>query len=159
MSKEHLLYQFGAAYDEDRWFIGVKNAINGTSPEAAAWKPKGISNSIHEILNHLLYYNEAYLRRFKGIEYEYEVESNEETFDGEEDWPSTAARFQFVMDEFRDLIRKADESKFDEMSPPRNTVSWRTVIGNICLHNAHHGGQIVMIRKLQGSWDKTWGET
>jgi len=28
---------------------------------------------------------------------------------------------------------------------------------NINTHNAHHGGQIVLLRKLQGSWDSKGG--
>ena len=61
------------------------------------------------------------------------------------------------MNEFRDLITNADEGKFDEPVSATNPASWATLISNINAHNAHHGGQIVLLRKMQGSWDRAQG--
>ena len=35
--------------------------------------------------------------------------------------------------------------------------SWCTTIAHINTHNAYHTGQIIYIRKLQGSWDPDKG--
>jgi uncharacterized damage-inducible protein DinB len=153
--KSILVAQFTACYDKNGWFVATKNAIANVTAEQADWKPDGADNSIREIINHLNYYNNAYLQRFKGNEYEYEVAGNDETFDkGEGDsWEAEATRFDAIMSEWRKQLEKADPSKFDELAPPRNESKWQAVIANINAHNAHHGGQIVLLRKLQGSWD------
>ena len=61
------------------------------------------------------------------------------------------------MEEFRSLIVAADEEKFDQPVSATNQAKWSTLISNINAHNAHHGGQIVLLRKLQGSWDYAKG--
>jgi hypothetical protein len=62
-------------------------------------------------------------------------------------------RFDSIMTVWRHELKNAEEAKFDELAPPRNESPWWEVIANINVHNAHHGGQIVLLRKLQGSWD------
>ena len=61
------------------------------------------------------------------------------------------------MSGWRDEIGKAVDAKFAELAPPRNEIPWWHLIANINAHNAHHGGQIVILRKLQGSWDSSGG--
>jgi uncharacterized damage-inducible protein DinB len=158
-TKTILLGQFSACFDKNGWFVATKNAIAGVTAAQADWKPAGADNSIREIINHLNFYTYAYLQRFKGIDYEYATDDNDLTFDqGEaESWEAEAARFDSIMNEWRELLEKADESKFEELAPPRNESKWRTVISNINAHGAHHGGQIVLLRKLQGSWNPKGG--
>jgi len=160
-TKELLLEQFTECYDENAWFVALKNALQNLTAEQAAWKPENSDNSIWETLSHLNFYNEAYLKRFKGIEYEYPVSSNDETFSSdetasEEAWGREVERFVSVMSEWRTLLEAADETKFDEAVPNKETP-WSALVSHINTHNAHHGGQIVLLRKLQGSWDAAKG--
>ncbi|HKP69138.1 MAG TPA: DinB family protein [Pyrinomonadaceae bacterium] len=159
MDKETLLRQFSNSYDNNGWFVATKNAIKGVTAEQAAWKPEGADNSIYELINHLNYYNNAYLQRFKGADYEYKIADNDESFDKGEaaSWDAEAARYDSIMSEWRTLLDSADDSKLAEFVPPYNEVPWLSLIGNIIAHNAHHGGQIVLLRKLQGSWDSSGG--
>ena len=160
-TKDTLLRQFTKCYDENGWFVAVRNAIEGVNVEQAAWKNEDSVNCIWETLSHLTYYNYAYLQRFKGIEYEYDVSNNEETFSTgeytESDWQADVARFDAVMTEWRRLIESADESKFSEPVPTNPSRTWAELIADVNAHNAHHGGQIVLLRKLQGSWDSSGG--
>jgi uncharacterized damage-inducible protein DinB len=158
-TKNILLEQFTTCFDTNGWFVATKNAIARVTAEQAEWKPEGADNSIREIINHLNYYNNAYLLRFKGIDYEYKVADNDETFDKGEapSWEDEAARFDTIMSEWRELISQADDGKLDELAPPNNEMPWWQLIGNINAHGAHHGGQIVLLRKLQGSWDSGKG--
>lgn len=162
MMKEILLEQLTVSYDQNGWFVALKNAVKNLTAEQAVWKTDGLENSVWEILAHLNYYNFAYLQRFKGIEYAYSKSSNDETFESasdvsEADWQSEIARFEAIMNEWRELITAADETKFAEKIPPKNEAVWWEVLANVMMHNAHHGGQIVVIRKLQGSWDSSKG--
>src|SRR5688572_14359544 len=43
--KETLLKQYDRCYNENGWFVAVRNAINGITAEQAAWKPEGSDNS------------------------------------------------------------------------------------------------------------------
>ena len=130
--------------------------------EQAIWKTEGLDNSIWEILAHLNYYNKAYLERFKGINYVYPANDNDETFSSAETiseaaWQTEVEKFDSIMGEWRKLLESADESKFDEMVSVENQSLWASLISHVNTHNAHHGGQIVLIRKLQGSWDASKG--
>jgi uncharacterized damage-inducible protein DinB len=161
-TKELLLEQFTECYDENGWFVALKNALQNLSAEEAAWKPENSDNSIWETLSHLNFYNEAYLKRFKGIDYEYPVSNNDETFSSdetasEETWGKEVERFVAVMSEWRNLLEAADEAKFDEPVSEKNESPWGSLVSHINAHNAYHGGQIVLLRKLQGSWDAAKG--
>ena len=159
-TKEILLEQFAAAYDKNGWFVALKNAINNLTAQEAAWKTENIDNSIWEILSHLNYYNYAYSERFKGIDYEYSIKTNDETFtseNSEEAWQTEIERFNSIMKEWGNLLESADEKKYNESVSEKNKSLWSSVISHINLHNAHHAGQIIVLRKLQGSWNSSKG--
>lgn len=162
MIKELLLEQFTACYDANGWFVALKNALENLTAEQASWKTENSGNSIWGILRHLNFYNEAYLKRFKGIAVDYSGIENDETFSGAEDisdeaWQAETARFDAIMSEWRDLLESAGEGKFAEAVSEENKSAWSSLISHINVHNAHHGGQIVLLRKLQGSWDTKRG--
>ncbi|HEY0462028.1 MAG TPA: DinB family protein [Pyrinomonadaceae bacterium] len=161
-TKEILLKQFTAAYDENGWFVALKNALNNLTAEQAAWKTENLENSIWEILAHLNFYNRAYVERFKGIEYVYPTTDNDETFAGAdavsaEAWQREVEKFERIMTEWRSLLETANETKFSKTVSATNEMLWAVLLSHVNLHNAHHGGQIVVIRKLQGSWDASKG--
>ena len=60
-TKETLLEQFTACYDENGWFVALKNAVKNLTAEQANWKTENLDNSIWQIVHHLNFYNEAYL--------------------------------------------------------------------------------------------------
>lgn len=158
--KDILLEQFTTCFDENGWFVAIRNAIAGLTAEQAAWKPNDTENSIWETLGHLTFYNHAYVERFKGVDYKYATDDNDETFAAgttEAEWNADVEKFEAVMNEWRDLIAATDESKFDEQVSKTNTASWATLISNVNAHNAYHAGQILLIRKLQGSWNPEQG--
>jgi uncharacterized damage-inducible protein DinB len=158
---ETLLKQFDSCYNTNGWFVAVRNAIDGVNAEQAAWKPEGSGNSIWESLTHLTYYNNAYLQRWKGIEFEYDVADNDETFRSGEAaegaWRAEVEKFDAVMTEWRTLIEQADESKFSEPVPTNTSRMWADLIADVNAHNAYHGGQILLLRKLQGAWNPAKG--
>jgi uncharacterized damage-inducible protein DinB len=161
-TKEILLEQFKTCYDENGWFVALKNAVNNLSAEDAAWKPIGADNSIWGILAHLNFYNERYLKKFRGEQVEKLDLDNSETFAGEENateeaWASEIERFDRVMNGWREAIEAASDARLAEQVSNKHPNRWANVIADINAHNAHHGGQIVILRKLQGSWDAAKG--
>jgi uncharacterized damage-inducible protein DinB len=156
-----LAKQFSACYDSDSWFVSVRNAVRDLNVEQAAWKPIDGVNCVWETLSHLTYYNAAYLQRFKGESHEYDVSTNDETFStgeyDEQSWQADVGRFDSVMTEWRRLIEHADEERFDQPVPNKPERTWAELLADINAHNAYHGGQIVLLRKMQGSWDDAQG--
>lgn len=161
MIKETLLKQYDRCYNENGWFVAVRNAIDGITAEQAVWKLDGTDNSIWESLTHLTYYNNAYLQRFKGVEFQYDTDNNDETFSSgestEEAWRDVFEKFDAVMTEWRELIEQANESKFSEAVPTKPERIWADLLSDINAHNAYHGGQMLLLRKLQGSWNPEKG--
>ncbi|CAN5478848.1 DinB family protein [soil metagenome] len=159
--KELLIEQFTSCYDQNGWFVAIKNTLDDLTAQEAAWKSDGVDNSIWEIVSHLNYYNYAYVERFKGVDYHYPTDDNDATFvagnGSKEEWQAEIARLDSILTEWRELIGNANEAKFVEAVSASNPAKWRTLISNISAHNAHHGGQIVLLRKLQGSWDRRKG--
>ena len=162
MTKEILVEQLTICFDENGWFVALKNALRNLTAEQAGWKTEALENSIWEILAHLNFYNERYLRRFRGEAIPPVNIENSETFAGgaelsETAWQAEVESFERIMSEWRDLLKAADEEKLLQAVSAENQSPWWEVISNINTHNAHHGGQIVVIRKLQGSWDSSKG--
>ena len=161
MTKDLIISQFSICYDTNGWFVAVRRALDGVTAEQAAWKPEGTDNSIWESLSHLTYYNYAYLLRFSGVDYEYDITDNDETFrSGEptaEAWRAEVAEFDRIMTEWRALIAAADDDKFGAAVSATNHATWAELIANVNAHNAYHGGQILLLRKLQGSWNPEKG--
>jgi uncharacterized damage-inducible protein DinB len=157
MLKDTLLKQFAVCYDQNEWFVAVKNAVTGVTAEEAEWKPHGAQHSIRELINHLCHDNNAFLQRFQGLDYKSPAANNDETFDSVgESWEADLQRFEEIMTKLREVLQNMDDSKLDQRMAPRNELV-RIEIGNMNAHNAYHGGQIVILRKLQESWDPKKG--
>lgn len=160
MLKDVLIDQFNKCYDKNGWFVAIRNAVDGITAAEAAWKPNGADNSVWHTMSHLTFYNYAYVERFKGVDFRYETDDNDETFKSgltDEEWMAEIERFDSVMMEFRLLIESADDEKFHQMVSAEKQTTWAILIGEINAHNAYHAGQILMLRKLQGSWDRAKG--
>jgi uncharacterized damage-inducible protein DinB len=158
MSKEILLEQFAACYDENGWFVALLNALEGVTADQAAWKPENADNSIWENVNHLIFWNERWLQRYRGELNKPEDVENKGTFhSGETDWQATLEKLNAVMAEWREKLRSIDE---DKLASPVNSeyhAPWRSPLAHQNIHNAYHIGQIVLLRKLQGSWNPDHG--
>lgn len=160
--EQMLLKQFDHCYDKNGWFVALKNALEGVTAEQAAWKPEGADNSIWASLNHLNYYNNAYLQRFKGIDYEYSITTNEQSFESTvgstaEAWRAELDRLDSIMTEWREVLAAADETRLAEIVPKKPGTTWADIVIDMNIHNAYHGGQILLLRKLQGAWNPEKG--
>jgi uncharacterized damage-inducible protein DinB len=101
-TKETLLEQFTACYDENGWFVALKNALENLTAEQAIWKTKNLDNSIWEALAHLNFYNERWLKRFTGEAVSEINVENSETFAGAKEvseaaWLAEIERFEQIM--------------------------------------------------------------
>ncbi|SNZ15908.1 Uncharacterized damage-inducible protein DinB (forms a four-helix bundle) [Terribacillus aidingensis] len=146
--KSYILDQIEASYNKTTWFVPLKPAIEGLTAEQAAWTDTEETNSIHDIIRHLLFYKADYLKQFKEGKERTKVTEIQQTFEGEESWEKTVQQFFVIMDSWLQAVEEADEEKLQ---------TWSKEIAHICQHITYHTGQIVHIRKVQGSWRKEQG--
>ena len=76
--------------------------------------------------------------------------NNDETFNNfdAKQWSELTKQLDQVMTDWENAVQAADDEK---------VAKWATMISDIATHNAYHVGQIVYVRKEQGSWDPEKG--
>lgn len=155
--KDLLLNQLDA-FENNHWFVSLENSLVGLTEEQASWKETEDSNSIREIVNHLIYWNQRYLDRFTGVAPSTRLE-NAETFENQHDmdWRETVVQLKDIMAQWRRAVEESDEDRFDQGAYEDRDEEWGSVIANMTIHIAYHTGQILYARKKQGSWNVEQG--
>jgi uncharacterized damage-inducible protein DinB len=148
--KSILLEQLRTTHNQKDWFVPANTAVEGLTPEQASWKDTSGNHSIGQLANHLVFWNQEELAKFKGEPVPKFSGDNNETFNSFDvkKWAATVQQLDNVLTEWEKVIEAADDKKLE---------SWYSTIAHIGTHNAYHVGQIVYIRKLQGSWDPEKG--
>ena len=97
-----------------------------------------------------MFWNQRTLARLKGEPESKFSGNNEETFDtfDAKRWNDTVRQYDEVMTELEKLIANANDAELK---------SWATDLEHIGAHNAYHIGEIVHVRREQGSWDPKKG--
>ena len=145
-----LLEQLRTTHNEKDWFVPGKIAVEGLTAEQASWKDKSGNHSVGQLAYHLVFWNRQELAKFKGEEPAKFSGNNNETFDNfdSKQWASVVQQLDEVMADWEKAVTAADDKKLQE---------WASTIAHIGAHNAYHIGQIVYVRKEQGSWDPDKG--
>lgn len=150
-----LSYGLKIAYEEECWYPPLKPILDGLTAKQALWKPvEGKVNSIWENLNHLIYYKERFYSRVQGEPFT-ELSSNDDTFhytqmiDSNEEWAKVVARHEELHQNIAKFIDSLSDDDFERLvlQYPLGLSLY-----NILIHDAYHSGQIVQLRKMQGSW-------
>ena len=142
--KSVLLAQLKTTHDEQNWFVPTSKAVGGLTAEQAVWKDGKCNHSIAELVSHLIFWNESNLAKFE----------NPPAFDtfvmtsDKASWDAAVRRLNDTLTGLEKVVEAADDKQI---------ASWSSTIANISTHNAYHIGQIIYIRKLQGSWDPEKG--
>lgn len=145
-----LLEQLRTTHNEKDWFVIIDGAVEGLTAEQAGWKDGSGNHSVGQLTNHLLFWNRRELAKFKGEPEEKYSGNNDETFNNfdAKKWSDTVKQLDDVMNQLEKLVETADEKKLE---------SWASEIAHIGTHNAYHVGQMIFVRKLQGSWNPERG--
>ena len=144
--KSILLEQLRSTHNVKEWFVPVNTALEGVSPEQAKWKDGSGNHSIGQLASHLIFWNLDQLAKFKGEKPAPFNGNNDETFNNFDNanWKATVQKLDSVLVAWEKAIEAADDKKLQ---------TWYSAIAHIGTHNAYHTGQMIFIRKLQGSWD------
>lgn len=156
-SAELILEQFDIHVHQNEWFVSMDVALEGITSAEAAWCLNQ-SNTIWQIVNHLLFWNTDVVHRLRGTLNPAQANNNDDTFGepgnpaDEAGWERTLSELQGVMQRLRDTIVEMEDGKLD--MPYRDEGEpTRRLLSNIMMHDTYHIGQIVLLRKLQATWN------
>ncbi|MCI0448982.1 MAG: DinB family protein, partial [Chlorobi bacterium] len=159
--KQVIIEQMASCRNQKNWFVPMSNALAGLTAKQASERDESENHSIWQIVNHLIFWNERWLIRFKSIPPPKIKGSNNETFENkkgsEEDWKLTVKKLDDVLGEWETELMMAEESKLLNEPVEGAGGEWFDVLSQIALHNAYHIGQIVHLRKQHGNWDSKHG--
>jgi len=147
--KSILLEQLRSTHNQVGWFVPANTAVAGLTAEQASWTDQKGNHSVGQLAAHLVYWNQRNLARFRG-EAVSKFNNNDETFTSFDStrWNATVRQLDEVMTAWEREVEAADEQKLK---------SWYSTIARIGAHNAYHIGQMIYVRKAQGSWDPEKG--
>jgi uncharacterized damage-inducible protein DinB len=149
--KSVLLAQLKTTHDEQDWFVPASKSVEGMTAEQASWKPGKDDHSVAQLVNHLVFWNSQQLAKMRGQKAPAYSGKNDETFGGSVDkaaWEKAVAQLDSVMKDMEKWFEAADDAA---------VAKWADTIAHISAHNAYHTGQILYIRKQQGSWNPEKG--
>lgn len=145
-----LLEELKSTHSAKDWFVDGNTAIAGLTAEQAKWRDGSGNHSVGQLAYHLVFWNKQELAKFKGETPEKYSGKNDDTFNDfdSKQWTNIVQQFDQVMTDWEKAVESADDKKIAEKASD---------ISHIATHNAYHIGQIVFVRKLQGSWDPEKG--
>jgi len=144
--REVLLAELRSTHSVEDWFVPANVAVKGLTAEQASWTDGKGNHSVGQLAFHLVFWNRRNLLVLKGEKPEKFSGNNDETFDkfDSRSWSETVQQLDNVLNELEKWVETADEAKLKESA---------SVFTHISTHNAYHIGQILYVRKEQGSWD------
>lgn len=145
-----LLEQLRTTHSVKDWFVPVDVAVDGVTAEQANWTDGKGNHSVGQLTNHLLFWNRRALAQFKGEDPGKFSGNNDETFNNfdSKQWTATVQQLDEVMAGWEKAVETADDATLEKQA---------STIAHIGAHNAYHIGQIVFVRKEQGSWNPDKG--
>lgn len=159
-AKDVISDQLLANANDPSWYVPFSDSVESLSEEQAFWKPNEESNSIAEIVQHLLYWNQTWQTRYQEshVNAVPSIGSNNNSFiiPEKDTFTDLKTRLLKVLLKWQDLL--TEERVESDVNGFPEQVKWWGVLGNVSTHNAYHIGQIIYIRKLQNSWKLANGE-
>ena len=145
-----LLEQLQTTHNKKDWFVPANVAVEGLTAEQASWRDGKGNHSIGQLAYHLVFWNKQVLDKFNGQTPAKFSGNNEETFDkfDAKTWADIVKQLDEVMTAWEKAVENASDEKLNAAA---------SEIAHVSAHNAYHTGQIIYIRRLQGSWDPEKG--
>ncbi len=148
--KSILLEQLRSTHNKAEWFVPANTAVAGLTAEQANWTDAKGNHSVGQLVSHLIFWDRRSLDKFEGKPQAKYNGNNDATFTSfdPKQWNADVKELDQVMTEWETAVQSADESKLQK---------WYSTIAHIGTHNAYHIGEIVYVRKEQGSWNPANG--
>lgn len=150
-----LTAQFDRCYAKEEWFAPFTVVMEGVTAAQAAWRPTSAINSIWQIVNHLNFWMERMLQYLTDAPVPSGPADNRDTFGpvgdpaDQEGWAATMARSHQLRADLRSFLTGLTDEDLDR---PFRKVTVGDLVADLIAHDAHHLGQIILLRKLGENW-------
>ncbi|UUZ95080.1 DinB family protein [Paenibacillus sp. P25] len=151
--KSILIDQLTACYNDKSWFIPLQETLIDVTAVQAALENES-KQSIWKIVNHLIFWNEKWLERFNVEQFELNntIDNNDTFYINPNDindfeWRRTLIRLEVVFRRWKESLEECEDSKLISLIPSYFNSPWWGVVSNLCIHNAYHIGQIMLLKK------------
>jgi uncharacterized damage-inducible protein DinB len=141
---------FAKQFDGNPWLgVNFTQKLQHVTPEMAAYKINPDTNSIWEILNHIIGWREVVLQ---GIPQNGYISPNHNYLQpienpSELEWEHTLVRLKDSQQDWMEFFETLDESIFDEPFGDKPYTYYELILG-ILHHDIYHLGQISLLIKL-----------
>jgi len=144
--REVLLAELKSTHNSKEWFVPVDVAVEGMTPEQAAWRDAKGNHSVGQLVYHLWFWDLRTLQGLKGEKLIQFSGNNDDTFN------------DYNPKKFHETVKQLDEvmsglEQWVETAPEKKLAENAQVFTHISTHNAYHIGEMVLVRKEQGSWN------
>jgi uncharacterized damage-inducible protein DinB len=152
---KHLLYGTG--------FTPLERAINGLTQEQAIAKPCDSPHSIADILAHLNFWQSWALTAIRGEPKSMPAKAADGWVGLTGSWDELVSGFLKGLEEAKTFTD--DEALLQTPFDPEGKIGWgfekvsigEAILDVIAVHNAHHLGQIILLRRMLGAWPPQGG--
>jgi uncharacterized damage-inducible protein DinB len=142
-------------------YIPPARALEGLSSADAERRIPGANHSVAEVVAHMTYWLDWFIRRCEGEAVPAPVHADLGwPAIARGSWPEHQAQFFATLDRAAGLSQRA---RFDEPIspplefPPISHYRIRDAVVHMASHNAHHLGQVIVLRQLLGTWPPPGG--
>ena len=142
--------------DQSGGFTPFARALDGLSGEDAVRRPDGSPHSVAEVVAHPVFWQDRFLRMVDG-EPPSPVPHASDGWPAvsADEWPDLVARFLANRERFRALA--ADEAELSRPLVAGKDRSVGAAVASYHRHDAHHLGQVILLRRLVGAWPPPGG--
>ncbi|WP_458126484.1 DinB family protein [Paenibacillus sp. Z3-2] len=152
--KAILIDQLNACYHDKSWFIPLHDILTDLNAAEAAYVKNEGEHSIWAIVNHLIFWNEKWLERYNAEQIGgQDSTNNDDTFHvdpskiNDLEWKKALNRLETVFSDWTRALEDSEEHKLVQEIPSYFNAPWWGVVSNLCIHNAYHIGQIMLLKK------------
>lgn len=148
--RDVLLAELKSTHNSEEWFVPVDVAVKDLTPEQAAWRDAKGNHSVGQLVYHLWYWDRRSLQSLRGEKLEKATANNDDTFNNYDPkkWTETVQQLDDVLKGLEDWVATAPDEKLAQNAQGFTHIS---------THNAYHIGEMVLVRKEQGSWNPANG--
>src|SRR5690606_9611072 len=131
-------------------FTPFARALDGLSGEDAVRRPDGSPHSVAEVVAHLVFWQDRFLRMVDG-EPPSPVPHASDGWPAvsADEWPDLVARFLANRERFRALA--ADEAELSRPLVAGKDRSVGAAVAYYHMHDVHHHGQVILLRRTGGA--------
>jgi uncharacterized damage-inducible protein DinB len=128
--------------------MDVRKSLEGVEARMAGGRPPGAPHSIHQIVNHMIFWQDFFLERLAGTPV---PEPDEDRWpwaaepESAQEWQRVVATFFAGLDRAVEFARAADLGALVAGSQDTTRLE---ALRTIASHNSYHAGQIVLLRQL-----------